>query len=373
MGLVSIHRLVMVLLGGLVALSGPGHAQAPIFHQDKQLVILVNFDQGGPTDAEGRLVARHISRFVGGSPKVVAHNMSGANGAVAANWLANAAAPDGLILGYFTGIAAMRALNDPVLSPYVAKLGFVAAGPGIAVAYARADTGGGISKPGDLIGKRDFWVGGVRADHDRDIRLRMQLDLLGVKHSYQPGFGAMADVRQAFQRGEVQVMIEPITTYRAAIEPGVVANRIAIPLWLDPLDDGETFTRSAEADDLPALTYTDFFIATRGSLPNSDLFEAWRLVNQIGTLFQRILVMAPGTPQPAIEAVQRALVRMAADAAFKEDALKSIKLVPSYVADERAAAVFRKVVEPPPRLQGLIRAYAGPDRAEPEPAAKTPR
>lgn len=370
MGLGSARRLVMALLAGLVAYSGPGRAQAPIFHQDKQLVILVNFDQGGPTDGEGRLVARHIAKHIGGSPRVIAHNMSGANGAVAANWLANAAAPDGLILGYFTGIAAMRALNDPVLSPNVAKLGFVAAGPGIAVAYARADTGGGIRKPGDLVAKRDFWVGGVRADNDRDMRLRMQLDLLGVRHSYQPGFGAMADVRQAFQRGEVQVMIEPITAYRAAIEPGVVANKIAIPLWLDPLDDGETFTRSPEADDLPALTFTDFFIVTRGSLPSSDLFAAWRLVNQIGTLFQRILVMAPGTPQPAIEAVRKALVTMAADPAFKEDALKSIKLVPSFIADERAAALFRKVVEPPPALQALISTYAGATRTESEPATK---
>lgn len=367
--------LVLALLASLVGTTARGWAQPPTFHQGKQLVVLVNFDQGGPTDAEGRLVARHLAKHVVGSPAVIVHNMSGSNGAVAANWLANAAAPDGLILGYFTGIAAMRALNDPILSPHVARLGFVAGGPGVAVAYARTDIGSGIRKPGDLLAQRDFWVGGLRSDSDRDMRLRMQLDLLGVKHNYQPGFSAMADARQAFQRGEIQVLIEPIAAYKASIEPGPVASKIALPLWFDPLDDGESFFRSPEADNLPALTFTDVLLSLRGELPRTDLFEAWRLVNQMGTTFQRILVMAPGTPQPAIEAVQRAVDRMTADPAFKDDALMSIKMVPRFVSGPKVAAQFVKVVEPPPAMQALIRRYADADagQSEPPPAKKPPQ
>ncbi len=366
------RRFGVALTAGLLAgLSSLGAARADTFYQGKQLVVLVNFAQGGPTDAEGRLVARHLSRHVGGNPTVVVHNMSGSNGAVGANWLANAAAPDGLILGYFTGIASMRALADPILSPNVAKLGFAAAGPGIGVAYVRSDIGGGIKKPGDILSKSDFWVGGLRADSDRDMRLRMQLDLLGVKHNYQPGFATMADARQAFQRGEIQVLIEPITAYRAAIEPGPVANKQALPLWLDPLDDGDAFTRSPEADNLAALTFTDFMIQAKGALPKSELFDAWRLVNQMGTLFQRILVLAPGSPQPAIESVQKALVKMADDPAFKEDALKSIKLVPSYVGDARTAVLFRQVVEPTPAMKALVRRYADGGKSEAEANAPT--
>ena len=362
-------RIGVALSAGLVAgLSTAGAAAADSFYQGKQLVVLVNFAQGGPTDAEGRLVARHLSRHVGGNPSVIVHNMSGSNGAVAANWLANAAAPDGLILGYFTGIASMRALADPILSPSVARLGFVAAGPGIGVAYARTDIGGAIKKPGDLLAKRDFWVGGLRSDSDRDMRLRMQLDLLRVKHQYQPGFATMADARQAFQRGEIQVLIEPITAYRGTIEPGLVASGQALPLWFDPLDDGEAFTRSPEADNLAALTFTDFLIQTKGELPKSKLFDAWRLVNQMATLFQRIVVTAPGTPEAAIESLQKALLKMADDAAFKDDAIKSIKQVPSYVAGARTAGLFRHVVEPTPEMQALIRSYADVGKPETAPA-----
>ena len=354
-------RLIIALA---LSLAWPVLGLADTFYQGKQLVVLVNFAQGGPTDAEGRLLARHLARQIGGNPNVVVHDMSGSNGAVAANWLANAAAPDGLILGYFTGIASMRALGDPILSAAVAKLAFVAAGPGIAVAYARTDIGGGIKKPGDLLAKREFWVGGLRPDSDRDMRLRMQLDLLGIKHQYQTGFAGMADARQAFLRGEIQVLMEPITAYRAAIEPGPVNAGMAMPLWFDPLDDGETFTRSPEADNLPALIFTDILVQARGGLPTSALFDAWRLVNQMGTLFQRILVMAPGTPQPALAAVRKAIGRLADDPAFKEDAQKSIKLVPSYMADAKTEVLFRQITDPAPKMQSFLRAFidqAGPD------------
>ena len=357
---------LVALLAGLV----PGRADN--FYQGKQLVVLANFAPGGPTDAEARLIARNLARVVVGSPAVIVQNMGGANGAVAANWLANAAAPDGLILGYFSGIASMRALGDPILDANVAKLAFAAAGPGIAVAYGRSDIGGGIKKASDLIGKKDLWIGGLRPDSDRDIRLRMQLDLLGMKYNYQPGFASIADARQAFQRGEIQVLLEPITAYRTAIEPVLVDTGRALPLWLDPLDDGRAFTRSLEADNLPALTFTDLLVKVRGALPTSEMFEAWRLVNQMGTVFQRVLVMAPGAPQPAIDALRKAIGKLAEDPAFKEDALKSLKQVPSYLTDENTAVLFKRVADPEARLQAFLKKYieqvdpaAGRDKVPP--------
>lgn len=350
----QIVRLVLALLT-LLAVGAPGRADT--FYQGKQLVVLVNFPPGGPTDFEARLLARTLARSIVGAPTVVVQNMAGSNGAVAANWLANAAAPDGLILGYFSGIASMRALADPILSENVAKLAFVAAVPGVGVTYARTDIGGGIKQSQDILGKRDFWLGGLRPDADRDLRLRMQFDLLGVKHSYQPGFASIADARQAFQRGDIQVLLESVTAYRASIEGNVVASGKAIPLWIDPLDDGGTFIRSPAAEGLPAPMYTDVLLQAKGKLPQSELFEAWRLVNQMGTLFQRILLLAPAAPPAAVTALRKAIDRFADDAAFKEDALKSIKQVPAYLADPKTASLFTRVASPEPAQQVFLRKY----------------
>ena len=363
------HCLAMVVAMSL-GLLGTTAVRAQAFYQGKQLVVLVNFEQGGPTDAEARLFARHIARLLGGNPAVVVQNMGGSNGAVAANWLAKAAAPDGLIVGFFSSIASLRALADPIISPDVARLSFVAAGSGFGVAYGRTDIGGPIRKPADLMSKKDFWIGGLRADSDRDLRLRMQLDLLGIRHHYQTGFAAITDARQALQRGEIQMLLEPIRAYRAVIEPGLVASGAALPLWLDPLDDGETFQRSAEADSLPALTFTDVLLQARGELPKSELFDAWRLVNQMGTLFQRILVTAPDTPGPALTALRNAMTRLGDDPLFKDDALKSVKMVPTYHADARTAALFSHIADPEPRLQAFLRKYidaASPDAVSPPP------
>lgn len=347
-------RLALALLA-LSAGVMPGRSDN--YYQGKQVVVLVNFPPGGPADTEARLIARNLSRTIVGNPTVIVTNMAGANGATAANWLATAAAPDGLIMGYFGGIAPMRALGDTSLTESVARLAFVAATPSITVTYARTDIGGGIRNSKELVGKRDFWVGGLRPESDRDIRVRLQLDLLGVKHNYQPGFASIADARQAFQRGEIQVLMEPLQPYRTAIEPTLVSSGRALPLWIDPVDDGLTFNRIPDADNIPALTFTDMLIQMRGELPKSEMFEAWRLVNQMGTLFSRVMVLAPATPPAAVEALRKAIHKLGEDAAFKEDALKSIKVVPNYLADAKTAGLFTRVTDPEPKLRQFLRAY----------------
>ena len=80
-------------------------AETP-FYQDKQLVIVINFALGGPTDTESRVLARHLGRHIAGNPAVIVKDMGRSGGALGPGWLANVAAADGLSLGYFTGAAA---------------------------------------------------------------------------------------------------------------------------------------------------------------------------------------------------------------------------------------------------------------------------
>ena len=55
-------RIALLLVLGSVLLPAPAFpGQAP-FYQGKNLTFLINFAAGGPTDIEGRIVARHLAK-----------------------------------------------------------------------------------------------------------------------------------------------------------------------------------------------------------------------------------------------------------------------------------------------------------------------
>src|SRR6185503_17275182 len=61
------------------------------FYKDKRLTMTVASAVGSGYDAYGRMVARHLGRFIPGNPAIVVQNMPGAGGAVAASHLYNIA------------------------------------------------------------------------------------------------------------------------------------------------------------------------------------------------------------------------------------------------------------------------------------------
>ena len=60
---------------------------------------MVGNGPGGGFDVFGRLLARHIGRYVPGNPTVIVQNMPGAGSLVAANYLYNLAPKDGTAFG----------------------------------------------------------------------------------------------------------------------------------------------------------------------------------------------------------------------------------------------------------------------------------
>src|SRR5262245_37858719 len=96
------HAMRLALVGALVAgLPCLRDARAqPVedLFRGKTVNLLISFGAGGPNDTAGRVVAQHLGRFIPGQPRVVAQNMPGAGGLVAANHLFNVAPQDGTVL-----------------------------------------------------------------------------------------------------------------------------------------------------------------------------------------------------------------------------------------------------------------------------------
>ena len=236
-------------------------AQTAPFYQGKQLTLLINFTPGGPTDTEGRLVARHLGAHIPGNPAIIARNIPGAGGLIGANYVGEVAPPDGLTLGYFTGFGSKAMMADPALRVNILKFAFVAAGPGISVTYIRSDVPPGLKVPADILKAKDFWAGGLTPDSDKDVRERMELDFLGLHYNYISGYKGSPEARLALQQNEIQMYPESMPTYRSSIEPGLVKTGEVIPVWYDPLDDGENFYKSPDAEGIPALPYDQFLDA----------------------------------------------------------------------------------------------------------------
>ncbi len=96
-----------------ILLSSTSFAQTP-FYQGKTIRIIVGSTAGSTYDAYARLIAQHWGKHIPGNPTFVAQNMPGAGSQIAANYLYNAAKPDGLTLGsvipalYFNQLAGKK-------------------------------------------------------------------------------------------------------------------------------------------------------------------------------------------------------------------------------------------------------------------------
>jgi tripartite-type tricarboxylate transporter receptor subunit TctC len=90
---------IVLLLAALMICAAPLAARAeptPVSYAGKQLRVLIGYSPTGfGYDTYGRLLARHISKYLPGNPTVVVQNRPGAGSLNLANYLFNAAPKDG--------------------------------------------------------------------------------------------------------------------------------------------------------------------------------------------------------------------------------------------------------------------------------------
>jgi tripartite-type tricarboxylate transporter receptor subunit TctC len=126
-----IERYFLWALISSMVLSAAAYAAERPYYQGKNINFLINFAAGGPTDIEGRIVARHLAKHIPGNPTIIVQNMPGAGGVTGINFLGEAAKRDSLTLGYFTGpynhhmMKSVTLRTDLMQLPFVASVGSV--------------------------------------------------------------------------------------------------------------------------------------------------------------------------------------------------------------------------------------------------------
>src|SRR5688500_397323 len=71
----------------------PAQSAKP-FYEGKTIQIVISSGIGATTDITGRLLTRYLGKYIPGNPNIIAHNMPGGGGLVAANYVYNVSKPD---------------------------------------------------------------------------------------------------------------------------------------------------------------------------------------------------------------------------------------------------------------------------------------
>jgi tripartite-type tricarboxylate transporter receptor subunit TctC len=306
--------LVAWLTAGLMALALSATAEAAEFYAGKNMRFIVGYAPGGGYDTYTRLIARHIGKFIPGSPSIVVENMEGAGSLLAANYVYNKAEADGLTLGNFnSGMVTQQALNSRGVRFDARKFGWIGAPvKGFPTCMIMGFAG---FKTLDEIFKNSAKIkfGGTRAGASSDDMPKLMNALMGTKFQVIPGYKGTGPIRVALQRREIEGLCSGFESMR------VTARSLLDAKGPDKLIP---FLVHGKLEDPELQGVPQYLDVIKGD-ENKSAWKAW--VNQFE--FQRPLMVPPKTPKDRIEILRTAMQKTLTDADFLAEAKKSKMLV----------------------------------------------
>ena len=344
------------LFACIAALSSPAAADDP-FYKGKRLTMLINFAAGGPSDIEGRLLARHLTKHIEGQPQIIVQNKDGAGGLVGTNYVGEVGPRDGSMVGFFTGAAWKYVIEPESHRADFSTFEFIGFQPGNAVYYVRADLPPGMKESADILKAQGLVAGGLAIESSKDLLIRATLEMLGVPFKYVTGFRSSSNARLAVQRGEISLHSESTPAFFSVVEPSLVKTGLVLPLYYDANYDGETFSVPKAMEGSSILAFHEFYRKVKGGQPSGPLWDAYRSNLAVDSAMLRTVAMPPGSPKAAADALRAALARLNGDKEYAEESMKTMQFVPYYVTGVDINARVRKAMAVPPEVRNFVLNY----------------
>lgn len=199
-------NLLALPLAGLAAafvLSTPVQAQSPEqFYKGKTVVIYSGHSASGAYSAYGRMLERHIGKYVPGNPTLVMKIMEGGTGLTLANWLYNVAPKDGTAFGIFHERQGLEPLVSGKGTQFDGRkftwIGSMAKQTSVCFTWHTSQV-----KTVEDAKKISIPVGSDAAAASDSVMPRMMNAMLGTKFQIIRGYSG-GDLMLAVERGEVQ-------------------------------------------------------------------------------------------------------------------------------------------------------------------------
>ena len=189
----------------LAVLFAPAAARADAvedFYKSKTLDLIIPTSPGGDYDIRGRMLARHLSRFIPGNPGIVARNMPGGVGIQAANHMMKVAPHDGTVLHIiFQSMPSFQAMGGQGVEFDVRKFGWIGnttESPNVLNSWHTT----GIKTIQDAM-ERELIVGSPGTATTSYIYPSVMNALVGTKFKIVSGYPGGNDVNLAMEKGEV--------------------------------------------------------------------------------------------------------------------------------------------------------------------------
>lgn len=299
--------------------ASPASAQDSVeaFYKGRTIMLTVPTSPGGINDISGRLVGRHLGRFLPGNPNVVVQNVPGGGGLVAANKLYNTAERDGTVISIIQrGTMQLQiqgnpnAKFDPAQFTWLGSLSSYEDDAYLLLvndphpARSAAD----LRKPG-VVAK----LGGDQPGSTNLTFAMIAKSVLGLNIDVVRGYPGAAPMFLAMERRELDGQVIGYNSVRAG-QPHLWQNKLVRPL----VQFGRV-SRLAALPDVP----------TGRELAPDARMRALVEFAELPFFMALPFLAPPGLPPERAAALQKAFMAMVADKDFQSDAAKvNIELSP---------------------------------------------
>jgi tripartite-type tricarboxylate transporter receptor subunit TctC len=291
----------------LLLFANPGLAQDS-FYKGKTVRIIVGASAGGGYDTYSRTIARHMGKHIQGNPTFVVENMPGAGFLISANYIYKVAKPDGLTIGHFIGgLFLQQLLEKPGVEFDARRFEYIGVPTQDNYVLGISKATGITSMEQWFSSKTIIKLGGVGVGSATDDIPKVLAATIGLPMQLVTGFKGTADVRLAFNSGEVQGVCNALESFRST--------------WRNELDSGNLIivlqTIAKRHPELPNVPLAIDYAKTD---------EAKRLINalvhSVGPT-ARPYVLPPKTPKEQVMTLRNAFMQTMKDPEFLAEATKA--------------------------------------------------
>jgi tripartite-type tricarboxylate transporter receptor subunit TctC len=345
----------LLALGALlwIAPAADSPAQDAPYFDGKRITIYVGRTPGSGGDLAARLFASFWQRHIPGEPTLVVQNVPGGGGTRVFNYGAEVADADGTHLMFSPTAGVEAVLQTPGLRANFAEMPFIGGLMSPNMAYVRTTK---LSAAEELLTAEDLRFGGQNPIARFDLLGRLALDALGVDYQYVTGFQGGADVFNAVRRGEIDIQVASLGQYRFSIEPTLVEEGLAIPLWHNPGTgpDGEPYAL-AVAGDIPS--YMEFYERIKGAPPSGQEYEMYKwLLPRVNDIVYAAMA-PPGTPDDVVAILRESFVAVTEDPEYRQEAIKMYGFELPPIGAEQGTQMMRDLYDVPDSVAAFLKDY----------------